>query len=107
MYSLGKTPKHFGMRGTAIDIAVANAVAMGMNHIGETLGLEPLDWRLATREGASLEGVPICDPSRAAEVCETWAHAMDLDEYEYDVGDGVRSWYSADGEWHVEISTRR
>src|SRR4051794_21306006 len=76
----------------------------GIHRLGEERGLAPLDWRvIVVDEIPVVEGAPLpgCDEDVYAE----WAEALSMQEYAFDEGDGIRSWYLIDDIWEIEIST--
>jgi len=99
------TLNHLSIQGAALDNTVGIAIAEGMNRIGADMGLEPLAWEIHTTGGAAIEGVPIEGTGDAMMICLAWAHALDLEEYLFNTGEGTRTWYAAGGEWHIEITT--
>ena len=79
---------------------------VGIRQLGEERGLPPLDWRvIVVDEVPVVEGAPL--PGSDEEVCAAWAKALCMQEYSFDEGDGIRSWYLIDDIWEVEISTLR
>ncbi len=79
-------------------------VIEGIRQFGQSHGLEPLDWQITVVDGAPfVDGAPL--EGQDQHVCQQWVDALALREYEFDAGDGVRSWYSTAGAWDVEIST--
>lgn len=91
------------------DVSVGDALESGLlegiSELGTKLMLVPLDWRVVVVEDLPfVEGVP--QPGQdAIAVCTEWAHALGMQEYGFDEGDGIRSWYLMDGIWEIEIST--
>ena len=88
----------------SIDRVLTSGLVGGIQEIGRERGLEPLDWRvLVVDECPMVEGAATGDDPTAA--CLEWAEALGMKEYDFDAGDGVRTWYLVDGIWEIEIST--
>ena len=85
--------------------ALENGLLEGISELGSKLSLVPLDWRVVVVEEVPfVEGAP--QPGQdAVAVCTEWAQALGMQEYGFDEGDGIRSWYLMDGIWEIEIST--
>jgi len=93
------------MPGRKVAKALCDGLVVGIRQLGEERGLAPLDWRIIiVDEIPVVEGAP-CPGSDGANVCLEWAEALSMQEYAFDEGDGVRSWYLIADIWEIEIST--
>ncbi|WP_146134398.1 hypothetical protein [Glaciihabitans tibetensis] len=89
-------------------ISIEDALSAGLARIGEAAGLEPLAWRALDLGGDPLiEGAPPRDCADRIAACEGWARLLQLEEYTFDVGDGVRTWFRCEGDWQIEVTTSR
>jgi len=85
--------------------ALESGLVEGISELGTKLRLVPLDWRVVIVEDVPfVEGAPQQGHDAIA-VCTEWAAALGMQEYGFDEGDGIRSWYLMDGIWEIEIST--
>jgi hypothetical protein len=89
-----------------VGLALESAIIGVLNRSGRDRGLIPLVWEIVScPEGTVIEGRPPVDSGDPDFLCELWASALDMTEYAYDTGEGVRVWYLADGPWRVELSS--
>jgi hypothetical protein len=94
--------------GSIFDTIVGNAVEIGLNAMGARHGLPAMQWRTWDLDsGPAIEGYPPSDCADPAKICLAWAHALELEEFTFDVGDGIRVWFLRGASWHVEIMTAR
>jgi hypothetical protein len=90
------------------NVTINAALSIGLTKMGEAAGLEPLVWHAIDLGGEPLiEGVPQVDSADPTGACLGWAGLLQLTEYAFDVGDGMRTWFRVEGEWQIEVSTPR
>jgi hypothetical protein len=88
------------------NVTINAALSIGLTKMGEAAGLEPLIWQALDMGGEPLiEGVPQPDSLNPMAACIGWANLLQLTEYAFDVGDGMRTWFRVEGEWQIEVST--
>lgn len=84
--------------------ALFDSLVDGIRQLGEERGLAPLDWRvIVVDEVPVVEGAPLRGSD--VTVCLEWAESLCMQEYAFEEGDGIRSWYLIDDIWEIEIST--
>jgi hypothetical protein len=94
--------------GSVFDTIVGDAIEYGLNAMGAKHGLPPMEWRIwGLDTSPAIEGFPPSDCVDPASTCIAWAHALELDEFTFDIGDGNRVWFLSGAAWHVEIMTVR
>jgi hypothetical protein len=90
------------------NVTIDAALSIGLTAMGKAAGLEPLQWHAIDLGGEPLiEGVPAADSVDPLATCLGWAGLLELTEYAFDVGDGMRTWFRVEGEWQIEVSTPR
>jgi hypothetical protein len=90
------------------NVTINAALSIGLTKMGEAAGLEPLIWHAIDLGGEPLiEGMPRPDSLDPMGACLGWAGLLELTEYAFDVGDGMRTWFRVEGEWQIEVSTLR
>jgi hypothetical protein len=94
--------------GNIFDTIVGSAVEVGLNAMGAKHDLPAMEWRIwGLESGPAIEGFPPSDSADPEGVCLAWAHALELDEFTFNTGDGNRVWFLRGPSWHVEIMTER
>ena len=90
------------------NVTINAALSIGLTKMGEAAGLEPLVWHAIDLGGEPLiEGMPQPTSLDPIGACLGWAGLLELAEYAFDVGDGMRTWFRVEGEWQIEVSTPR
>ena len=89
-----------------LDAFFTRSMAIALAAIGQSAGLDALDWRARTLQSeVVLQGTPARCTQSPTELCERWAAALGLDEFSYDSLEGVSTWSRYESPWLIEVSS--
>jgi len=79
------------------------AVLSELARVGAENGLPPIEWLVVHYpDGPVIEGFINSLAPASIQICECWAQALDLNEYQWQTGVN-RDWYADFGHWHLEL----
>ena len=95
-------PVPAGVLSTGIEAAINGY----LNGLGEATHLPPLAWTIDFEYDPEINGTHPDgrDHPDAEALCASWASLLGLTEYDFDPGDGFRSWQRSLQEWHLKFS---